>query len=49
MWTKGSGTNSVNPPVRRWISRITSRWFAQAIGSSICPNMIVDVDLKPSS
>ena len=24
MWTNGSGTNSVMPPVRRWMARSTS-------------------------
>jgi hypothetical protein len=37
------------PPVRRWISRITSRWLAHARGWSMWPNMIVDVARRPNS
>ena len=49
MWTKGSGTNSVKPPVRRWIWRSTSRWLAQERGPSMWPIIIVVVARRPSS
>ena len=47
MWTNGRGTNSVIPPVRLCTSRSTSKWLAQAWGSSMWPNMIVAVDFMP--
>ena len=49
MWTKGRGTNSVKPPVRRWIWRSTSRWLAQERGPSMWPIIIVVVARRPSS
>ena len=33
MCTKGSGTNSVKPPVSRWRSRVRSRCVAQLVGT----------------
>src|SRR5438093_1068067 len=44
MCTKGSGTNSVKPPLRRCWSRTRSRCRAQLRGPSTWPNMIVAVD-----
>src|SRR5690606_19470324 len=48
MATKGSGTNSVMPPVRACRSRMRSRWRAQWMGRSTWPNMMVAVVLRPT-
>ena len=45
----GSSTNSVKPPVRSWIERITRRWPTQCPGLSTCPYIIVDEVGRPSS
>ncbi len=49
MWTKGSGTNSVNPPVSRCRSRVRMRWAAQLRGCSTAPNMIVTFERSPTA
>ncbi len=48
MWTKGSGTNSVNPPVSRCRARVRTMWRAQLIGCSTEPNMIVMLERRPT-
>src|SRR5450631_4033969 len=42
MWTKGSGTNSVKPPVSACKSRSARRCFAHELEVSTCPYMIVE-------
>ncbi len=49
MCTKGSGTNSVNPPVSRCRARVTTRWRAHERGCSIAPNMIVTFERRPTA
>src|SRR2546425_190991 len=44
-----SGTNSVKPPVWRWMSRNSRRCSTQCRGVSMWPYMIVDVVRMPSS
>ena len=48
MWTNGSGTSSVKPPVRCCSSRTRRRWRAQLRGVSTWPNMIVAVERSPA-
>ena len=48
MCTKGSGTNSVSPPVRCCSSRRAAKCLAQDAGPSQCPNMMVDVVRRPT-
>src|ERR1017187_6251023 len=48
-WMNGSSTNSVKPPVRSWIDRITRRWPTQCAGGSTCPYIIVEEVRRPSS
>src|SRR5262249_56375679 len=40
MWTKGSGTNSVKPPVSACKSRSARRCFAHELDVSTCPYMM---------
>src|ERR1700720_3710883 len=47
--TNGSSTNSVKPPVRSWMPRITRRWPTQWAGVSTCPYIIVALVGMPSS
>src|SRR6516225_2792213 len=47
--TNGSSTNSVKPPVRSWMPRITRRWPTQCAGVSTCPYIIVALVRMPSS
>ena len=44
---KLSGTNSVMPPVRSWSSRTTRMWRASSEGSSMWPNITVEVERSP--
>ncbi len=44
---KLSGTNSVMPPVRSWSSRITRMCVASSAGSSMWPNITVEVERSP--
>ena len=44
---KLSGTNSVIPPVRSWSSRTTRMWRASSHGSSMWPNITVEVERSP--
>src|SRR6185312_8723782 len=48
-WMNGSSTNSVKPPVRSWMERITRRWPTQCAGVSTCPYIIVAEVRRPSS
>ena len=48
MWTKGSGTNSVKPPVSICSSRVRMRWVAQESAPSTAPNMMVTFELRPT-
>ena len=48
MWTNGSGTNSVKPPVSRCSSRVRSRCRAQGTGCSTAPNIIVTFERSPT-
>ena len=48
MWTKGSGTNSVKPPVSACRSRSASRCFAHELEVSTCPYMMVEVVRNPA-
>ena len=48
MCTKGSGTNSVMPPVRACKSRSAAMWRAQEAVLSRCPNMMVDDVRRPT-
>ena len=48
MCTKGSGTNSVKPPVSTCRSRSASRWRDQASDVSTWPYMMVEVVRRPS-
>ena len=48
MWTNGSGTNSVKPPVSICSARMRSRCRAQCSYRSTWPYMIVAVVLKPT-
>ena len=48
MCTKGSGTNSVKPPVSSWSARVRTRWRAQERGCSTEPNMMVTFELRPT-
>ena len=48
IWTKGSGTNSVIPPVRSWSRLMCRRCLAQCTGCSICPYIIVLVVRSPT-
>ena len=48
MCTKGSGTNSVNPPVSRCRSRVRIMWRAHERGCSTAPNMMVTLDRRPT-
>ena len=48
MWTKGSGMNSVNPPVRFCTSRVRTMCLAQCTGCSMLPNMIVMLERSPT-
>ena len=43
-----SGTNSVIPPVRSCSSRITRMWRASSQGSSMWPNITVEVERRPA-
>ena len=47
--TNGSGTNSVNPPVRSWMPASTRRWPTQCRGVSTCPYIIVELERSPTS
>ena len=47
--TKGSGTTSVNPPVRLCNSMTRCQCVTHADGESTCPNMIVAVLNRPTS
>ena len=49
MWTKGSGTSSVKPPVLACSARMRNRCRAQCCGRSTWPNMIVAVLRRPSA
>ena len=42
-----SGTNSVIPPVRSWSSRTTRMCRASSEGSSMWPNITVEVERRP--
>ena len=48
MCTKGSGTNSVNPPVSFWRSRVRTRCRAHDRGCSTAPNMMVTLERSPT-
>ena len=48
MCTKGSGTNSVKPPVSRCRARVRTMWRAQLTGCSTEPNMIVTLERRPT-
>ena len=45
---KQSGTNSVNPPVRSCSARTTRMCSASSQGSSMWPNITVDVERRPA-
>ena len=45
---KLSGTNSVIPPVRSCSARITRMWRASSRGSSMWPNITVEVERRPA-
>ena len=45
---KLKGTNSVMPPVRSCKRRITRMCSASSHGSSMCPNMTVEVERSPA-
>ena len=47
--TNGSGTNSVNPPVRSWIPRRVRRCATQCAGVSTWPYIMVELDRSPTS
>ena len=49
MCTKGSGTNSVKPPVSFCSARVRTRWRATCTGRSTVPSMIVTFDRSPTS
>ncbi len=49
MCTKGSGTNSVKPPVTFCRARVRTMWRAQDRGCSTAPNMIVTFERSPTS
>ena len=48
MCTKGSGTNSVKPPVSRCRARVRTMWRAQLTGCSTEPNMMVMLERRPT-
>ena len=48
MCTKGSGTNSVKPPVSFCRSRVRTRWRATCTGRSTEPCMIVTFERRPT-
>ena len=48
MCTKGSGTNSVKPPVSRCSARVRSMCRAQLTGCSTEPNMMVMLERRPT-
>src|SRR5260370_837496 len=48
-WMNGSSTNSVKPPARAWMDRITRRCPTQCAGVSTCPYIIVAEVRRPSS
>ena len=48
MCTKGSGTNSVKPPVSRCSARVRTRWRAHERGCSTAPNMMVTFERSPT-
>ena len=48
IWTNGSGTISVNPCVLICMLFINLKWLTHDSKSSICPNIIVAVDLIPN-
>ena len=49
VWIKPRGTNSVNPPVDFWISRINAKCLTRSIADSTCPYIIVAVVGIPKS
>src|SRR3954451_22837092 len=48
MWTNGSGTNSVKPPVSFCRARVRTMWRAQCTGFSMAPNMMVMFEFSPT-
>ena len=45
MWTNGSGTNSVNPPVSVWSARVTRMWRAQDLGLERTLEFVVELEV----